>query len=60
MSESDMNDLLRDLRKYVAGSLPTHKARGGEADRIRLLKRIDEALGEQNANTGGRKAGNSG
>jgi hypothetical protein len=38
------DDLLEDLRRYVAGSLPTHVARGGEVDRQRLLKSIDEAL----------------
>jgi hypothetical protein len=37
-------DLLEDLRRYVAGSLPTHIARGGEADRQRLLRCIDEVL----------------
>ena len=37
-------DLLEDLRRYVAGSLPTHIARRGEADRQRLLRCIDEVL----------------
>ena len=37
-------ELLRELRNYVAKSLPTHLERGGDADRQKLLKRIDKVI----------------
>lgn len=39
--------LMRDVRKYVDGSLPTHMPRNGEADRQKLLARIDEFIDKE-------------
>jgi hypothetical protein len=38
-------ELLKELKVYVERSLPTHLERGGDADRQRLLRRINKEIG---------------
>jgi hypothetical protein len=41
MSSAEFQELIEHIRRYIEGSLPTHKRHGGEADRQLLLKKLN-------------------
>jgi hypothetical protein len=42
-------ELLTDLLPFIERALPTHKERGGEADRQNLLRRVNRVLSQLSA-----------